>query len=414
MTSRAPSPLVSGAPVWAARAGTCLRAARLALRGRRPAAAASALRELMAQVARRRGFPLPRRRVRVAGRTFLDPTIPGWPSPALDRFLEGELERIAPTRAGPAPLQLAILAVTRRCALRCQHCSDWDLLRADEALSEGAVVEIAEALAGLGAVHLELTGGEPLLRLEAVEAVCRALAPRVDVWVLTSGFGLDARTAARLRAAGAVGVAVSLDHWDPARHDAFRGMPGIFERAAEGARAAAAADLVVALSLTATREIQSEDLARYARLARDLRAGFVRILEPRAVGRWAGRDVALEPAQVDLLLRFARAANAERSDLPVVELPALSQRTVGCFGAGDRYLFVDAEGFAHACPFCRGRAGTALDGELPAAVARLRARGCHAFPCASPARGRRRGADATAPDPPSARRLASAPPAPPR
>lgn len=346
----------------------------------------------MAGVARRRGFTLPRRGVRVAGRIFLAPTIPGWPSPALDRFLEGELERIAPTRAGPPPLQLAILAVTRRCALRCQHCSDWDLLRPDEALSAGELVEIAEALFGLGAAHLELTGGEPMLRLDAVEAVCRTLAPRVDVWVLTSGFGLNARSAARLRAAGAVGVAVSLDHWDPAHHDAFRGMPGIFERAVEGAQAAAAADLVVALSLTATREFQADDLARYARLARDLGAGFVRILEPRAVGRWAGQDVSLRSEQVDFLLRFARASLSEASDLPLVELPALYQRTVGCFGAGDRYLFVDAEGFAHACPFCRGRAGTALGGELPATVERLRARGCHAFSCASPVRIARAGA----------------------
>lgn len=386
MSAGPPSPVVSGRPIWAARAGTLLRAVRLSLRGRTPRAAASAVRELMGQVARRRGFPLPRRRVRAGGRVFLDPTIPGWPSPAFDRFLAAELERIAPTGDGPPPLHLAILAVTCRCPLRCQHCSDADLLRVDEALPVEEVVAIARSLAGLGASHLELTGGEPMLRLEAVEAVCRALAPDVDVWVLTSGFGLDARSAARLRGAGAVGVAVSLDHWDPARHDAFRGMEGTFARATAGVRAAAAADLVVALSLTATRDLVSaEDMARYVRLARDLGAGFIRILEPRAVGRWAGRDVALAADQVELLLRFARETNAEASDLPVVEFPALGQRTVGCFGAGDRYLFVDAEGWVHACPFCRERAGRALGGDLPATRARLRARGCHAFADASPA-----------------------------
>lgn len=389
--------MVSGPAVWAARAGTCLRAARLAFRDRPPAAAAAAVRQLVAAVASRRGFPLPRRRVRAGGRIFLDPTVPGWPSPALDRFVEGELERIDPTRAGPPPLQLAILAVTRRCPLRCRHCSDWDLLGPDETLPVAEVVRIAEALCGLGAVHLELTGGEPMLRLDAVEAVCRALGPAVDVWVLTSGTGLDARSAARLHDAGAVGVAVSIDHWDPARHDAFRGVKGTFERAVEGARAAAAADLVVALSLTATRETRVEDLDRIARLARDLGAGFLRILEPRAVGRWAGQDVRLRPEQTDLLLRFAQASNAEASDLPIVDLPALGQRTVGCFGAGDRYLFVDATGAVHACPFCRGEAGSARNGGLADAVARLRARGCHAFPGASAIRiGRTRKADPAA------------------
>ena len=378
--------MVTGPAVWAARAGTFLRATRLAFRDRPPAVAASAVRDLIVAVARRRGFPLPRRRVRAGGRVFLDPTVPGWPSPALDRFVAGELERIAPTRVGPPPLHLAILAVTRRCPLRCQHCSDWDLLAPEEALTIAELVRIAEDLSGLGVVHLELTGGEPMLRLEAVEAVCRALGPAVDVWVLTSGAGLDAGSAGRLRDAGAVGVAVSLDHWDPARHDAFRGVEGTFERAVEGARAAAAAVRVVALSLSATRETRVDDVARLARLARDLGAGFLRILEPRAVGRWAGQDVRLRPEELGLLLRFAQACNAEASDLPVIDLPALGQRAVGCFGAGDRYLFVDPTGAVHACPFCRGEAGSARDGGLADAVTRLRARGCHAFQGASAVR----------------------------
>jgi MoaA/NifB/PqqE/SkfB family radical SAM enzyme len=394
---RVRSPMVSGARAWAARAATALRVSRLAFRDRDPAAAAFAVREVVSAVRRRRGFPLPGRRVHAGGRTFFDPTVPGWPSPALDRFLAGELERIAPTRPGPPPLQLAILAVTRRCGLRCQHCSDWDLLGTEEALAVDEIVGIAEGLAGLGACHLELTGGEPMLRLDAVEAVARALGPRVDVWVLTSGVGLDPRSAARLREAGVVGAMVSLDHWDPVRHDAFRGVKGTFARATEGARAAAAADLVAGLSFTATRETTADDLDRLARLGGDLGAGFLRILEPRAVGRWAGQDVSLRPEQVDLLLRFARAANAEASDLPLVELPALGQRTVGCFGAGDRYLFVDAEGAVHACPFCRGAAGSALGGGLPDAVARLRARGCHAFPDASPVRIGRAGLASAAP-----------------
>lgn len=388
-----------GPPVWAARGATALRAARLALQDRRPAAAAFAAGALAFAVERRRGFPLPARWVRVGGRAFLDPTIPGWPSMAFDRFLEGELERISPTRPGPPPLHMAILAVTRRCGLRCQHCSDWDLLGTEEALAVDEVVGIAEGLAGLGACHLELTGGEPMLRLDAVEAVARALGPRVDVWVLTSWVGLDPRSAVRLREAGVVGTLVSLDHWDPVRHDAFRGVKGTFARATEGARAAAAAGLVAGLSFTATRETAADDLDRLARLGGALGAGFLRILEPRAVGRWAGQDVSLRPEQVDLLLRFARATSAEASDLPLVELPALGQRTVGCFGAGDRYLFVDAEGAVHACPFCRGAAGSALGGGLPDAVGRLRARGCHAFPDASPVLIGRGGLASAAPSP---------------
>ena len=100
-----------------------------------------------------------------------------------------------------------------------------------------------------------------------------------------------------------------------------------------------------------------------------------------------------------MLLNLARTVNGERSDLPIVELPALTQRTVGCFGAGDRYFLVDAEGFAHACPFRRDRVGSVLDGELATCLTRLRQRGCHVFPAArcahDPAKGRRRVASAS-------------------
>jgi MoaA/NifB/PqqE/SkfB family radical SAM enzyme len=373
--------MVSGPRVWAAQVGIAARAARVALRGRGVRDGARALALFLGGAERRRGFPLPRRRVEVAGRQYFDPTVPGWPSPAFDRFVAGEMERIAPTCPGPPPLQLAIFAVTRRCPLACAHCSEWELRGGRDTLSLAEVVEVARDLAAQGVVSLELSGGEPMERLDAVEAVCRELGPTVDTWVLTSGHGLDASSSARLRACGAVGVAVSLDHWEPGPHDAFRGRKGTFAQAVEGARAAYAEGLVVALSFTATRETATADgLARLLRLGREVGAGFLRILEPRAVGRWAGQDVALAPGQVEGLLRLAREVNGEASDLPIVELPAHSQRTVGCFGAGDRYLFVDAEGRAHACPFCRGGAGSVLAGGMAGALARLRARGCHAFP----------------------------------
>jgi MoaA/NifB/PqqE/SkfB family radical SAM enzyme len=173
---------------------------------------------------------------------------------------------------------------------------------------------------------------------------------------------------------------VSLDHWDSAEHDAFRGVPGTFHRAVMGTSHAAAAGLVVALSLTATRGFVSADnLERYAVLARRLSAGFIQVLEPRAVGRWAGADVALTAQQVALLEAFDLSMNLERPDMPLVDYPARGQRRDGCWGAGDRYLFVDADGWVHACPFCRGAVGSCLVESLGALRGQLRVRGCHAY-----------------------------------
>jgi hypothetical protein len=57
---------------------------------------------------------------------------------------------------------------------------------------------------------------------------------------------------------------------------------------------------------------------------------------------------------------------------------------VGCFGAGNRLVYVDACAEVHACPFCRGSVGNALTGDLASMVTALRARGCPVRQAASP------------------------------
>ena len=215
-------------------------------------------------------------------------------------------------------------------------------------------------------------------------ALVRGAAPGTDFWVLTSGAPLTEGAARRLAAAGVTGVAVSLDHWDPARHDAFRGARGTFDRAVRGMAFARDAGLVVAADFTATRATANlPDLLRVVAVARDHGASFFRVIEPRAAGRWASADVALGREHLDALRGLARAANARwPGGAPIFDDVGGTQRRLGCFGAGQHYLFIDAAGDVHACPFCRAAAGNCLREGLDAIVPRLQARGCEAFPAA--------------------------------
>lgn len=58
--------------------------------------------------------------VQVSGRYFWDLYVPGLPSAAFDRSVDRELNRVDPVRP-PAGLQTAIIAITTRCALGCEH-----------------------------------------------------------------------------------------------------------------------------------------------------------------------------------------------------------------------------------------------------------------------------------------------------
>ncbi|MBI2889810.1 MAG: radical SAM protein [Nitrospirae bacterium] len=140
------------------------------------------------------------------------------------------------TGAGPSPPRFIPLTLswnlTRRCNLACAHCyidaSGHE--KGENELTTGECLETLKQVARLNPeAFLILTGGEPLLRRDIFELV-RA-ASGLGFWtVLGSHGGLMDRSAAReLARAGLRGVGVSLDSLDPAKHDAFRGIPKAWE-----------------------------------------------------------------------------------------------------------------------------------------------------------------------------------------
>jgi MoaA/NifB/PqqE/SkfB family radical SAM enzyme len=372
-----PAPMVHGvhrrivsAAMWGRLCWVALRSYRRPWRAARAVTAVAAARK-----PHLRGVPV--KCARAGRRYFWDLYSPGWPSPAFDRFVEGELDRWSGGQPSAA-LRTAIVGITKRCPLRCEHCCEWQELNRRERLSLDDLHEIVAGLQRQGVSQVFLSGGEPLQRFHDVLALLQRRSRGSDFWLLSSGVGLSEERARRLREAGLTGVSLSLDHHDPARHDAFRGFPGAFAAVEAGARAARASGLVLALSLCPTREFVSRDnLERYLEVAERLGAAFVQLLEPRAVGHYANRDVELTAEQLRLLEGFALQATFDliHRSAPLVAYPSFTQRG-RCLGAGQRYLYVDTDGQVHPCPFCRHPAGTALGGALPATLECLREGGC--------------------------------------
>ncbi|MDP2888282.1 MAG: hypothetical protein Q8P34_04845 [Bacteroidota bacterium] len=52
---------------------------------------------------------------------------------------------------------------------------------------------------------------------------------------------------------------------------------------------------------------------------------------------------------------------------------------MGCFGAGNRYIYADPNGDVHACPFCRGKMGNLLEEPFGQIIKKVKGVGCHEF-----------------------------------
>lgn len=123
--------------------------------------------------------------------------------------------------------------ITRACALACTHCraeaqprAHPDELDTDEALS------LIDQIADLAPPILVITGGDPLMRRDVFQLVERAVGRGLRVAVSPTTTVLASRERlARLAELGVQMIHVSVDGADAETHDAFRGVPGTFDRA---------------------------------------------------------------------------------------------------------------------------------------------------------------------------------------
>ena len=187
-----------------------------------PLVASKALKKLMAYNHRIRGGLPVHRYVKANKRYFWSNDVPGWPSKSFRLFIENEFNRIHPFRPVTGHLLSMVFSVTNKCMLQCEHCFEWQNLDSKEALSLDNLKEILWKFQNRGIDIVQLSGGEPLNRLDDVIELMRSAQSGTDFWLLTSGYGLSRKKAVRLKNAGLTGVNISLDHWNEKEHNRFR------------------------------------------------------------------------------------------------------------------------------------------------------------------------------------------------
>ncbi|KAA5543470.1 radical SAM protein [Adhaeribacter rhizoryzae] len=346
---------------------------------RNPLKAVWAIRQLIKIRRRYLGDFAYKKVAKVDNRYFYEYNTPGWPSKAFDDYHLAELNRLVPFEQKPYFFKNVIIAITKKCALRCEHCFEWDALNKKEKLTTHDLQAIVQQFQAQGVGQLQFSGGEPLLRMPTLISLLQTAQPGTDFWVLTSGHLLTPEHAQSLKQAGLTGVTISLDHVDPHQHNLFRGFSSAYDWVEQAAANANKVGLVVGFSLCATKAFVTEqNLMAYARLVSQLGGVFIQVLEPKAVGHYAGQTVGLAAAQQKILEDFYTKLNYYPAyhHLPMVVYYDYQRRRAGCAGAADRHVYVDTDGNLHACPFCQKPAGNMLEKGVENALGKLRQTGC--------------------------------------
>lgn len=147
---------------------------------------------------------------------------------------------------------------TNRCNLKCVHCyakanQDLDPKELDTAEAKTMIDDLAQ----YGAPVLLMSGGEPLVRKDAIELISYARDKGMRPVLSTNGTMIDRVVAQELKDAGATYAGISLDGLQPI-NDQFRGVQGAYRKALDGIHACMDVGLKVGLRFTINKMNFSE------------------------------------------------------------------------------------------------------------------------------------------------------------
>ena len=202
-----------------------------------------------------------------------------------------------------------IWAVTKRCNLKCKHCSISEVGSGELTTEEG--FGLIEDAAKLGPVKFGFTGGEPLLREDIYDLIEYAASFDMQVVMATNGTLITNEVAKRLKKAGLERAAMSIDAVGSA-HDEFRGVNGAFKDMLRGLKACEEEGLSVQFFTTVTRDNYS-GIPEIIKFADDLNIWRIYLIYLIAVGR--GKQISEACLSTDENMEFFDYTATEQTEV---------------------------------------------------------------------------------------------------
>jgi radical SAM protein with 4Fe4S-binding SPASM domain len=230
---------------------------------------------------------------------------------------------------------LVVWDFTHKCNLSCKHCYSNSGAVSDQELSTKEALAVVDQLADSGVTALAFSGGEPLTRKDFFEVARYAADRGLYISVATNGTLLTKENVQKLKQAKLNYVEISIDGATAQTHDAFRGVPGAFEKAIAGLKTCVEADLCACIATTATKSNIAEmpqilDLAEALGVARFTYFNFI----PTGRGKELyEQDLAPEEREKLMLLLLDKTAKHYKVTI-LTTAPQLARVALQCQGIG--------------------------------------------------------------------------------
>ena len=252
------------------------------------------------------------------------------------------------------------ISITDTCNAKCEHCSFFGAMDnlGGEVMGTEEFIKVINECQDFGVSSINFVGGEPLQNKDLGKLIKSIDKSKSISSFFTNGWYLKDR-ASELKDAGAMMAIVSLDSTDPDKHNEFRKLPGLFEKAVRGIKESQKVGMLTGISTTVTQnDLENGDFERMILFAKKMKVNELIVFDMLPVGMYSHRsDLSSRPIDKKLLFKIVDKYNA-RKDFPGIfsytrfKDPAV----MGC-SAGRNYFYITPYGDVCPCDFTANPVG---------------------------------------------------------
>jgi len=251
----------------------------------------------------------------------------------------------------------AEIAVTYDCQGKCEKCSCRLLVdKSKKELTLGQILNVCDKIADMGAILINITGGEPLLRSDVLEIVRGLRNMPVLVSLTTNGLLLDESMISDLKRAGLDVIQISLNSPYQIEHDEEIGIEGSYQKVLMGITKAKEAGIEVIINTVLTKKVlHTERMAKIVNIAQKNKS-YLSLVFPARLGSWSDKDVSLNSEDYKIIKRWLK--------YKFITNDIKTSYKKGICPAGKEKIYINPYGDAYPCPFIHDKYGNILDEEV--------------------------------------------------
>ena len=309
--------------------------------------------------------------VSIDGKTRIGLYIPGMPSNAF---------RTACNKftvfGDKLPCTTVLVSVTSACVFKCPHCYQRHDRGGD--VPVGILVDVVKAMQNQGIAFFNIEGGEPFLTYDRLLAVCSAIDDRSEIWVNSTGFGMDSDKLTELKKRGVTAIMFPLLFGNRETTDRFMGRKGAWDTVHRGTALCREAGIAVALNMCLSRDqFYNGDFEACMEEAKRRGAAIIQIIKPKPAGGWLDGGAS---RFTDDDLKHARKKvhrynqGARYRDYPAISAQIMEEDAAhfGCTCGGTDRFYLNAKGDVQPCEFLNVSFGNIAGEEFWAIYRRMR------------------------------------------